>query len=82
MERCQEFIGVRCIEYADALGDGQHIYNMHLTDTEIIRCRDCGNTYHWNDGEISCLHFEQDVEGVTSAPSVDPNGFCAWAERA
>lgn len=71
MGRCQEFIGVRCIEAANVYGEGQHLYNMHLTDTEIIRCRDCKGTEDgpWHKCETFLTHDE------------NPDGFCAWAVR-
>lgn len=68
MERTQEFIGVRTIELADAFGEGQHVFNMSLTDTEIIRCRDC--------------KIMDEIQPETNQPcSTDPDGFCAWAVR-
>lgn len=74
MERCQEFIGVRCIEAENVYGEGKHLYNMHLTDTEIIRCRDCG---HSRDNGERCEHWANKWEDAW----IDPDGFCAWAER-
>ena len=68
MSRRQEFIGVRNIEAANVYGEGQHLYNIHLTDTEIIRCRDCKKM--------------DEIQLETNQPcSTDPNGFCAWAVR-
>lgn len=53
---------------------------------EIIRCRDC--KYHATDGITSlCNHFcvgywdmEREEDTVTRCV-VDPDDFCAWAER-
>lgn len=83
MGRCQEFIGVRCIEAANVNGEGKHLYNMHLTDTEIIRCRDCGRcseTLKFSDGEAGA--------GCEVVPFCNKHRcetelefFCAWAVR-
>lgn len=74
----KEYIG-----YADSIGDG--LSNMGLTDTKIIRCLDCK---HYRDYKNPfCMHFSTAYENsktkdVTLVCSyVNPNGFCAWAER-
>lgn len=84
MSRCQEFIGVRCIEAANVYGEGQHLYNMHLTDTEIIRCRDCKLSHNdgWKCARWATHHWDEDQEvDVIELADVQPDGFCAWAER-
>lgn len=72
-----EYIG-----YKDPIGGGQ--FNMGLTDTEIIRCRDCKLsredgwkcafwvTGHWDE--------EQEVDMIDLA-DVEPDGFCFKSER-
>lgn len=49
--------------------DGQipdAIYERELT--EIVRCRDC-KRFHTNTDGFDC-------------PKLEPNGFCAWGEKA
>lgn len=41
---------------------------------ELIRCRDCK---HSRDNGERCEHWANEWEDAW----VDPNGFCAWAER-
>ena len=44
---------------------------------EIVRCRDCNSYEQRKDGGY-CHHFSMfDRAGWP----VEPNGFCAWAER-
>lgn len=74
MSRRQEFIGVRCIEAANVYGEGQHLYNMHLTDTEIIRCRDCK---HFRTERAEKNGQRWACFGVFAFVEPNPDGFCA-----
>lgn len=59
-----EYIG-----YKDPIGNG--MFNMGLTDEEIVRCRDCK---HFDDG----LCWLRKKYGYVI---VEPNGYCAWGEK-
>lgn len=83
MSRREEFIGVRTIEAANVYGEGQHLYNMWLTDVYIVRCRDC-KRYQLRmefipteDDEIS----EIKAKCKRTNTETQPDGFCAWGER-
>ena len=84
MERCQEFIGVRCIEAVNAYGEGEHLYNMHLTDTEIIRCRDCEMSREegWKCTRWVTGRWDEEQEAdVIELADVRPDGFCFKSKR-
>lgn len=57
---------------------------MEYTKEEIIRCRDCK---HFDDAWVSCNYFicgywdSEAKEDVLMRQQVNPNGFCAWAEK-
>ena len=54
--------------------DGPYAAGYHVGE-EIVRCRDCIN-YSGEDDEIYpkwCMQM--------NITEVEPNGFCAWAER-
>ena len=84
MSHVREYIGCKSIEAADYDGDGHNLYSMWLTDTEIIRCRDCGR-YH--DGSSQCTRFvwgeydEQTGAEVLTFLDVQPTDYCSWAKR-
>lgn len=66
-----EYVGYRdpidgCYDAA-----GNQMFNMGVTDEEIIRCRDCGR---FTDGLCGLR------KGIGYF-AVEPDGFCAWAER-
>lgn len=74
MGRVREFVGCRAIECADYDGEGGNLYSMWLTDTEVIRCRDCKRFEKPIDNQLGiCNRWYSDM--------IEPNGFCAWAER-
>lgn len=72
-----EYIGVR----GDVVGcdkGGKPLYSMYLTDEEVIRCRDCkwfgpDRSDHEYRSPWWCDRWSND--------RVNPDGFCAWAER-
>lgn len=65
-----EYIGVRG-EVVGCDKGGKPLYSMHLTDEEVIRCRECRKS----DPEA------YDYCEFYYAHERNPNGFCAWAER-
>lgn len=82
MGRVKEYIGCKSIEAADCDGKGNNLYSMWLTDTEVVRCRDCENKTKNDSGGISCKHFRLvDRFGFAYYAPVKPDGFCAWGER-
>lgn len=72
-----EYIG-----YKDPIGNG--MFNMGLTDEEIVRCRDCkwfrqhhqlspfGDYYDYN----TCGQ----IDGIT-VRAIEPDGYCSWGEK-
>lgn len=44
MSYIREYIGCKSIKIADYDGKGNNLYSMWLTDTEVVRCRDCGKS--------------------------------------
>ena len=69
--------------------DGPYAAGYHVGE-EIVRCRDCRHIHHRPDWQPDkrfkpqdlwlceadwCMGFEGDH------PCVEPDGFCAWAER-
>lgn len=68
-----EYIGVRG-EVVGCDKSGKPFYSMHLTDEEVIRCRDCAHMFEMMDG-FECERMSGQYHAC------DPNGFCAWAER-
>lgn len=63
-----EYIG-----YKDPIGNG--LFNMGLTDEEIVRCRDCKDRAGKNEAGIAenhCFVFDFITE---------PDCFCAWGEK-
>lgn len=62
----------------------EYIYDTSIEATflheqkheEIVRCRDCVYFDKYENDEINvCYGFDNEQ------PIVEPNGFCAWAER-
>lgn len=84
MKRRKEFIGVRTIEAANVNGYGKHLYNMYMTDTDIIRCRDCGRS---RENGWKCTYWvtgrwdEEQEADVIELADVRPDGFCFKAEK-
>ena len=70
----EEFIGCRSVEAVDYDGKGNNLYNMWLTDTPVIRCRDCK---HLSDdtNPLICVCKKFNITMCIL------DGFCAWAER-
>lgn len=58
---------------------GKHPKFAVLTDTEIIRCRDCK---HFRDVPMSDGSTGHRCSGVFTFVETAPDGFCAWAVRA
>lgn len=84
MSRVKEYIGCRAVECADYNGEGDDLCSIWLTDTEVIRCRDCGKS---RENGWKCSRFVEEIYdeaqemGELAMASVSPDGFCAWAER-
>lgn len=84
MGRVREYIGCRATECSDFNGKGDDLYSMWLTDTEVIRCRDCGKSREngWKCSRfVEWVYDEAQEMGELAMASVSPDGFCAWAER-
>ena len=79
MSQTREYVGVKSIEAANYDGKGNNLYNMWITDEEIVRCRDC----RYVNDDPSCTHprWRYGAGGVIIYPPVDLNGFCSWGER-
>lgn len=72
MSHIREYVGCKSIEAVNYDGKGSTIFNMWVTDEEIVRCRDCEGSI--DDGISSkCETFIANGE--------DPNGFCKWGNR-
>lgn len=77
----KEYIACKSIDIANYDGEGNDVCCIHLTDTEIIRCRDC-------DYIIETLAFPEPYEEKEPiwfcgkfGHGCHANGFCAWAVR-
>ena len=63
-----EYIG-----YKDPIGEG--LFNMGLTDEEIVRCRDCNKA---RKDSFKCARFHEEDGAMAD---VKPMGYCAWGEK-
>lgn len=75
--RIEEYVGRKIIDEPECLKDSpiSGTYRVELSDEEIIRCLDCIQS-HEVEGDIACAMFSRDRDCI-----VEPDGFCAWAER-
>lgn len=84
MSSMREFIGCKSIETADYDGNGNNLYNMYLTDEEIVRCRDCKNAIPTKSPKmVNCLYFAT-WDYYNDEPGeclVDADGFCKWGDK-
>ena len=65
----------KCIEVIGISGNPIKVPGYIDLNSEVVRCRDCIN-YSGEDSEIYpkwCMQM--------NITEVEPNGFCAWAER-
>lgn len=80
MSNTREYVGCKSIEIENYDGNGNNLYNMWLTDEEIVRCRDCKHCeveeVDYGMGEIRNEH-----ECLISGLSVNQDSFCSWGER-
>lgn len=67
----KEYVG-----YKEPIGDG--LFNMGVTDEEIIRCRDC-KQFHVDQSDHD--YREPWYCDLWCTDIVKPDGFCSWAER-
>ena len=67
----REYIG-----FKDPIGDG--LFNMGLTDEEVIRCLECEKFETVDCAAYRALRADSRID---SKGMFNPNGFCAWAER-
>lgn len=69
----REFVGCRSM-----MGEGTDgaIYDMRLTDEEIVRCRDCR---HYDHGDAGCMLWVLAGNGMLHVDN--PDGYCKWGER-
>lgn len=80
MSDTREYVGCKSIEIDNYDGNGNNLYNMWLTDEEIVRCRDCKHCdideVDYGEGEI-----HNELECYLTGLETKPNGFCSWGER-
>lgn len=62
----KEAISRGSIECVDYDGEGNDLYSWHITDEEIVRCRDC----EYVDPDL-CDKYSK----------FEPDGFCAWGVK-
>ena len=62
--------------------DGYGLSDTELTE-EIVRCGDCANFDAKRDGCWWFAHAERqpDYSWADEPSDVEPDGFCAWAQR-
>lgn len=64
-------------------GRGQQ--SIHLTDIEIVRCRDCKHMHtipSWLGMDIDeCWLHADNESGALGKNFTEPDGYCAWGER-
>lgn len=72
----KEYIGCKSVEAVNYDGNGNDICSMWLTDTEIIRCRDCK---HFRTERAEKNGQRWMCSGVFAFIEPNPDGFCAWA---
>lgn len=66
--------------------EGTQVFGFQLTG-EIVRCRDCRymNERHYRDmlgfGRETIVYRCDYFWNADELPEVEPDGFCAWAER-
>lgn len=84
MSDTREYVGCKSIEIENYDGNGNNLYNMWLTDEEIVRCRDCEKS---RENGWKCTRFAEEVYdeekeiGELVMANVRPYGFCSWGER-
>lgn len=78
MSQVTEYIGCMSTEASSCDANGNPFYNMWLTDTEVIRCRDCK---HFRTERAEKNGQRWMCSGVFAFIEPNPNGFCAWAVR-
>lgn len=79
MSHIKEYIGCKSIEAADY--DGNNLYSMWLTDTEVVRCRDCKHLVNEEcHNDIWRVAYGEGYPVVVPDIGID-DGFCAWGER-
>lgn len=69
MSQIREYVGCKSIEAVNYDGKGDTLFNMWVTDEEIVRCREC-KRFNINE---TCALFDDAF--------VEPDGFCKWGER-
>lgn len=85
MSNIREYVGCKSIEAENYDGEGNNLYNMWLTDEEIVRCRDCR---HFKESFMRCKkHFTElyanDGKSIGMVElSVKPDDFCSQGEQA
>lgn len=78
MSDTREYVGCKSIEIENYDGNGNNLYNMWLTDQEIVRCKDCK---HYREVSMSDGSKGHRCSGVFAFVECSPNGFCSWGER-
>ena len=80
MSNTREYIGCKSIEIDNYDGNGNNLYNMWLTNEEIVRCRDCKHCeieeVDYGEGEI-----RNQRECGISCLEVNDDDFCSRGER-
>ena len=75
---------IHYIEYDPATGEGREIDPFKSPDlVAVVRCRDCE---HYDSERYGCWWFahaerQSDYSWADEPSDVEPDGFCAWAER-
>ena len=78
MSQVKEYVGCKSIEAVNYDGKGNDLFNMWVTDEEIVRCRDCKNFE-----TLDCAVYRALITDGRIDPKgmFNPNGFCSWGER-
>lgn len=80
MSQVKEYVGRKSIEAVNYDGKGNDLFNMWLTDEEIVRCRDCKHCeieeVDYDMGEV-----RNELECYLTGLETKPDGFCSWGER-
>ena len=84
MSEIKEYIGRKSLESVNYDGRGNNLYNMWITDEEIIRCKDCEcfkSSFMRCNKHLSHLYAEDGkIVGYVEL-AVRPDDFCSWGER-
>lgn len=80
MSDTREYVGCKSIEIENYDGNGNNLYNMWLTDEEIVRCRDCKHC-EIEEVDYGMGEVRNELECYLTGLETKPNGFCSWGVR-